>query len=116
MRWIVCAGVVTTLAGSGSATFANGLGAAASFKNPYSVSVDSKGIVYVADTNNNRIRKVSSSGWCLDSLDFSLTASVSVWFIWGRMCMWGYVLVFIWVDDLVYVMLTNCPYILWMPM
>ena len=53
---------VTTLAGSGLATFANGMGKAASFANPYGVAVDSTGTVYIADTSNNRIRKISFLG------------------------------------------------------
>ena len=63
---MVCEGIVTTLAGSGSTgTLADGVGAAAKFANPSSLSVDSNGAVYVADMNNNRIRKVSSSGMCV---------------------------------------------------
>ena len=74
----VCVGMVSTLAGSGSGAWADGLGTAASFNRPWGVSVDSKGAVYVADTNNHRIRKVSSSGVLLDSLRISLASSVSV--------------------------------------
>ena len=55
---------MTTLAGSGTGTWADGIGPAAGFKKPYGVSVDSNGAVYVADMNNHRIRKVSSSGMC----------------------------------------------------
>ena len=55
-------GVVSTLAGSGSGAWADGLGTAASFNVPKGVSVDSNGAVYVADSTNHRIRKVSSSG------------------------------------------------------
>jgi serine/threonine-protein kinase len=55
-------GNVTTLAGSGTASFADGPGASAMFRNPSSVAVDSLGNVYVADYNNNRIRKINSSG------------------------------------------------------
>ena len=67
MCWIVCAGVVSTLAGSGTAAWADGLGTAASFYFPYGVSVDSNGAVYVADYGNQRIRKVSSSGVCMNA-------------------------------------------------
>jgi hypothetical protein len=52
-----CVWNVTTLAGSGSATpFANGQGAAATFSYPAGVAADASGVVYVADTENNRIR------------------------------------------------------------
>jgi RHS repeat-associated protein len=53
---------VSTLAGNGTAGFADGPGASAQFNNPHGVAVDSAGVVYVADTANNRIRRVSSDG------------------------------------------------------
>jgi hypothetical protein len=56
------AGWVTTLAGSGNAGHAEGMGTAASFNSPYGVAVDSSGNVYVADTNNQRIRKITPNG------------------------------------------------------
>jgi sugar lactone lactonase YvrE len=51
---------VTTLAGSGTNAFADGPAAAASFSSPQGVAVDGAGNVYVADTNNQRIRKIAS--------------------------------------------------------
>jgi hypothetical protein len=57
-----CAGVVSTLAGSGSAAQWDGEGVAAAFNFPAGVSVDSNGAVFVADTLNNRIRMISSAG------------------------------------------------------
>jgi len=62
IRKITSAGVVTTLAGSGTGTFADGTGAGASFKQPAGLAVDSVGNVYVADNQNHRIRKISSAG------------------------------------------------------
>ena len=62
IRKITPAGVVTTLAGSGVAGFVNGTGSAAQFKNPFNVAVDSSGNVYVADSNNFSIRKITPAG------------------------------------------------------
>ena len=62
IRKVTSSGVVTTLAGSGSAAFADGAGTRASFRSPFGVAVDASGAVYVADSNNNRIRKISSQG------------------------------------------------------
>jgi len=49
---------VSTLAGSGTAGDQDGAGATAQFDWPFDVDVDSSGNVYVADYNNNRIRKI----------------------------------------------------------
>jgi len=62
IRKITSEGVVTTLAGSGNQTFADGTGVAASFSRPSGVAVDASGNVYVADSNNNMIRKITSVG------------------------------------------------------
>ena len=54
--------VVTTIAGKGAAGHADGEGTAASFSGPHGVAVDASGNVYVADTSNNAVRKISNSG------------------------------------------------------
>ncbi|MGO4395251.1 NHL repeat-containing protein [Variovorax sp. M-6] len=60
IRKITPTGVVTTLAGSrGEPGADDGVGTAASFANPFGIAVDAAGNVYVADTNNNLIRKIT---------------------------------------------------------
>ncbi|HXP83253.1 MAG TPA: IPT/TIG domain-containing protein [Bryobacteraceae bacterium] len=58
------AGVVTTVAGTGSAGYTgdNGPGVSAQLNHPNGMRVDSSGNVYIADTGNHIIRKVSPSG------------------------------------------------------
>lgn len=51
-------GVITTVAGNGTAGFSgdNGLATSAQLSAPRGIAVDSAGNVYIADLNNNRIR------------------------------------------------------------
>ena len=62
IRKVTPTGIVTTLAGSGIGAYADGTGSNAYFNLPEGVVVDGSGNVYVADTENNRIRKVNPSG------------------------------------------------------
>jgi sugar lactone lactonase YvrE len=62
IRKITAAGVVSTFAGSGAKGANNATGAAASFNTPSGVAVDGAGNVYVADENNNLIRKITAAG------------------------------------------------------
>jgi len=55
-------GTVTTIAGGTSAGSADGVGAQASFNAPRGLAVDSSGDIYVADTNNDDIRKITPNG------------------------------------------------------
>jgi sugar lactone lactonase YvrE len=62
IRKITSAGVVSTFAGSGTSTYLDATGTSAGFNSPYGIAVDSAGNVYVGDTNNHRIRKITSAG------------------------------------------------------
>jgi sugar lactone lactonase YvrE len=63
IRRITAGGVVTTLAGlAGSAGSADGSGTAARFSGPMGIAVDAAGTVFVADSNNHTIRKITSTG------------------------------------------------------
>jgi sugar lactone lactonase YvrE len=61
IRKLASDGSVTTLAGSVEA-YADGPGAQAAFNTPSALALDSKGNLFVADTGNNRIRKISPEG------------------------------------------------------
>ena len=57
IRMITPEGVVTTIAGNGTAGVANGVGAAAQFDQPIGVVIDAAGNLYVSEVH--RIRKIS---------------------------------------------------------
>ncbi len=60
---IVSTGIITTIAGTGIATFSgdNGQATNAALNSPHSVAVDTDDNIYISDYNNNRIRKVTVS-------------------------------------------------------
>src|SRR5207253_10380588 len=63
IRKMTPAGDVTTLAGmAGIPGSANGTGTAAQFDTPRGLAIDSTGNLYVADSNNHVIRKVTTAG------------------------------------------------------
>jgi sugar lactone lactonase YvrE len=63
IRRVTRAGVVTTFAGSaGVVGISDGDGADARFNSPSGVAVDSDGNIYVADTSNHTIRKLTPAG------------------------------------------------------
>ncbi|WP_276352709.1 stalk domain-containing protein [Cohnella caldifontis] len=62
VRKITKDGKVTTLAGNGTIGSSDGIGSEVAFYHPSDVAVDAKGNVYVADTLNHTIRKITPSG------------------------------------------------------
>jgi sugar lactone lactonase YvrE len=64
IRKVSPSGVITTIAGTGSAGFSGDGGPATSAQlaGPRGVAVDSLGTIYIADTGNDRIRKVTPAG------------------------------------------------------
>ena len=63
VRKITPTGSVFTLAGSLPGGFSDTPRFSAQFNTPKGITVDSSGNIYVADTNNNRIRKITSDGY-----------------------------------------------------
>ena len=62
IRKVSPTGQVSTVAGSGGKGAVDGAALSATFYTPIDVAVDGSGQVFVADYNNNRIRKVSTGG------------------------------------------------------
>jgi sugar lactone lactonase YvrE len=63
IRKVTAGGAVTTFAGiSGQAGSGDGAGTSASFLYPYALAVDGGGNVYVADSGNQNIRKITAGG------------------------------------------------------
>ena len=64
IRKVDTVGMITTVAGNGSAGFNGdgGLATAAQLKYPQGIGVDGAGNLYIADAENHRIRKVDTAG------------------------------------------------------
>ncbi|MDE0105484.1 MAG: hypothetical protein OXN89_24165 [Bryobacterales bacterium] len=80
-------GLVTTVAGTGTAGYSGDGGPATSaqLRNPSGVAVDSKGNIYIADLNNKKLRRVDPAGRITtvaecDSWHVAVDAAGSVYF------------------------------------
>jgi sugar lactone lactonase YvrE len=62
IRRIAPDGNVTTIAGDGTPGYADAIGTAARFNGPVGIAVDHTGMLYVADTYNDRIRRIAPDG------------------------------------------------------
>jgi hypothetical protein len=64
IRKVSASGIITTVAGNGSAGFSGdaGLATNAALNEPFGVAVDDFGNIFIADTGNNRVRKVDTNG------------------------------------------------------
>lgn len=64
VRVVSAAGTISTLAGNGSKAYSGdgGTAAGASLARPRGLSVDAAGNIYIADSDNNRIRVVGTTG------------------------------------------------------
>lgn len=64
IRKVSSGGIITTIAGNGVGSFSgdSGMATSASLLRPNGVAVDAAGNVFIADTGNGRVRKVSTSG------------------------------------------------------
>ncbi len=64
IRKVDAAGVISTVAGSGTRGFGGDGGAATAARlyDPHGVALDAAGNLYIADTDNHRIRKVDAAG------------------------------------------------------
>ncbi len=54
--------MVTTVAGSGGASFIDGTGSQTAFSRPMGLAIDASGNVFVAATNEQRVRKINTAG------------------------------------------------------
>jgi uncharacterized protein (TIGR03437 family) len=64
IRYVNSSGIITTIAGTGTAGFSGdgSLATAATFSGPAAVAVDASGAVHVADLNNGRVRRFVVGG------------------------------------------------------
>ncbi|MEK6409067.1 MAG: NHL repeat-containing protein [Acidobacteriota bacterium] len=62
IRRISTDGQVTTIAGTGAPGYGDGQAASASFDTPSGIAIDGRGDIFVADTGNHAVRKITELG------------------------------------------------------
>jgi len=64
IRKVDAMGIITTLAGNGTAGFSGdgGPAGASQLSNPWGIAVDKTGTIYFADSDNNRVRLIDATG------------------------------------------------------
>lgn len=64
IRRVNTLGIISTIAGTGTAGFSGdgGPSVSAELNNPYGVALDAAGNIYIGDQSNNRIRRINTSG------------------------------------------------------
>lgn len=75
--YLTYAGTLTTIAGTGTATYSGDLGLAtsAALKYPMGIAIDSSGNLYIADKTNCRIRKITASAGTITSTSIITTVA-----------------------------------------
>ena len=75
----VSTGIITTIAGTGSGSYSgdNGAATSAALYYPWGVALDASNNIYIADSNNNRIRKVTVSTGIITTIAGTGTNSYS---------------------------------------
>ena len=78
----VSTGIITTFAGTGTSSYSGDGGAAtsAALYNPCGVALDASGAqLYIADSGNNRVRKVTVGGTYGPRYAFSFLSLAAIW-------------------------------------
>jgi N-acetylneuraminic acid mutarotase len=72
-------GIITTVAGNGTGGYTgdSGVATGAELNSPYGVAVDASGNIYIVDSGNNRIRKVTASTGVITTMAGNGTAGYS---------------------------------------
>jgi sugar lactone lactonase YvrE len=80
VRMVSTTGIITTIAGTGNSGYSGdgGLATVAQLNSPSGVALDSSGNVYVADQNNNAIRRLHPSGLVLEVQSYLPNGMTSV--------------------------------------